>query len=95
MSSLVVVFSSVQAEQKYGFNMRTSLGRRDKNGLLAGISVFVDPAVVSPIHLICFSNLIYMHDSISTKIVPPLPSPEIQDPAFLPILLCVPLFVTI
>lgn len=36
-----------QAEERWGFTMRVSLGRRPKDGLLAGISVHVDPAVVS------------------------------------------------
>lgn len=36
-----------QAEKKWKFNMRLSLGRRPDDGLLSGLSVYVDPAVVS------------------------------------------------
>lgn len=36
-----------QAEKKWGFDMRISLGRRPEAGLLAGLSVHVDPCVVS------------------------------------------------
>ena len=36
-----------QAEKRWGFNMRMSLTRRPDAGLLAGLSVHVDPAVVS------------------------------------------------
>ncbi|CAM9992381.1 unnamed protein product [Hapterophycus canaliculatus] len=34
-----------EAEKKWGFDMRISLGRRPEDGLLAGLSVHVDPSV--------------------------------------------------
>ncbi|CAM9704714.1 unnamed protein product, partial [Ectocarpus fasciculatus] len=39
------VLCDAEAEKKWGFNMRVSLGRRPEAGLLAGLSVHVDPCV--------------------------------------------------
>eukprot|EP00752_Nemacystus_decipiens_P009915 g8847.t1 len=39
------VLCDAEAEKKWAFNMRLSLGRRPEAGLLAGLSVHVDPAV--------------------------------------------------
>lgn len=44
---LISVWLLPQAEKKWTFNMRVSLGRRPEAGVLAGFSVHVDPAVVS------------------------------------------------